>query len=79
MEMVKSGNDWFAWRATSKSQSVENRNADRYTVVLGWENRDVLYSFLGIYTIGLWVFYLDEFIRNYDLCGNVIPIWPGAI
>ena len=47
--------DWFAWRADSKSQSVEDQNADRYTVVSSWENRDVLYSFLGIYTIGLWV------------------------
>ncbi len=119
--------DWFAWRADSKSQSVEDQNADRYTVVSSWENRDVLYSFLGIYTIGLWVFYPDEFTRknviirpkdrpkmkkvsfnflyekcenvehrylkykrvneldelkkyigNYDLCGNVIPIWPGG-
>lgn len=55
---------WFAWRADSKSQSVEDQNADRHTVVSSWENRDVLYSFLGIYTIGLWVFYSDEFIRK---------------
>lgn len=43
--------------------TVEEYNKE-VTKVLGWEKTDVLYSFLGIYVIGLAAYYPDEFDRD---------------
>lgn len=56
---------WFEWRKSqpkgkSEEESVENIHED-LTKHIGWECTDVLYSFLGIYTIGLLAFYPREF------------------
>lgn len=55
--------EWFKWRGDSKSLSVEKHNK-KEVLDLGWENTDVLYSFLGVYVIGAWVFYPEQFVRT---------------
>ena len=52
--------DWFNWRTGIKRISVEEQNANNEHVK-EWVHKDVLYSFLGIYSIGLWVYYPETF------------------
>lgn len=59
METVK---DWFDWRNKNGS-SIEEQNSDN-KYIKDWKYKDVLYSFLGIYTIGLWIYYPKEFERT---------------
>lgn len=42
---------------------MEEHNANNEHVKK-WVHKDVLYSFLGIYSIGLWVYYPDHFERT---------------
>lgn len=46
-----------------KRQPVEKYNEDKIAK-LGWECPDVLYSFRGIYVIGIFTFYRDLFIED---------------
>lgn len=41
-------------------KSIEEKNKEN-KIISQWEHTDVLYSFIGIYQIGLLVFYSDEF------------------
>lgn len=53
--------DWFNWRKDEKRVSLEE---DFFTIThdkLCWEVTDVLYSFLGIYAIGVYVLYKENF------------------
>ena len=52
--------EWFNWRDTKKN-SVEFVNRERIKN-LEWNRVDVLYSFLGIYTLGVYVKYKEKFI-----------------
>lgn len=58
---LKTVKAFFEWRNTN-GKSVEDINR-KYTCndKLNWQHVDVLYSFLGIYAIGFWVY-------NKDLC-----------
>lgn len=60
LETVK---DFFVWR-NNPGKNVEKLNIKK-TKYLGWKNTDVLYSFLGIYAIGVWVYNKEKF-RNTD-------------
>lgn len=55
--------EWFDWRSNSKEKSVEEHNKEKIGVLM-WKYTDVLYSFLGIYTIGAWVYYSEKFNRT---------------
>lgn len=48
------------WKKKSNKISVENKNKP-ITDKLGWVNTDVLYSFLGIYILGLLAYYPDKY------------------
>lgn len=64
MKKISTVDEWFLWRKqTSKKKSVEKKYESE-AMELGWDYTDVLYSFLGIYAIGVWVFYSDKFIRK---------------
>lgn len=62
--------DWFKWRADSK-QSVEQVRRKQVDI-LQWEYPDVLYSFLGIYTLGVWSYYKDDQKQGISLSGIII-------
>ena len=50
--------EFFLWKTRNK-ETVEEKNKDnRY--IASWEKLDVLYSFIGIYTIGIYVFYPEK-------------------
>lgn len=51
---------WFKWYENEEEPTVEDIYRS-LTDSLGWECTDVLYSFPGIYTIGLLAFYSMEF------------------
>ena len=51
--------DFFNWR-NSKELSFEEMHKKK-TTILSWDETDTLYSFLGIYTIGLKAIYPDDF------------------
>lgn len=59
MDTVK---DWFDWR-NSKKSSIEEQNSENEHIK-EWRYKDILYSFLGIYSIGLWVYYPDDYERT---------------
>lgn len=61
---MKTVEDWFDWRTCKKSKSIEDQNYDNNTISKSWKHRDVLYSFLGIYSIGLWIFYPSEYTKT---------------
>lgn len=51
--------EMLKWKL-EKSQSVEKKN-DEYTKICGGSSQaDVLYSFLGIYALGVWVYNKDK-------------------
>ena len=62
MESVQDIMKWknHPYEADNKLFTVEAYNRDIIDK-LGWERPDVLYSFLGIYVIGLVVYYPDEY------------------
>lgn len=47
--------EWKIGKAKGLPASVEEGNREEIEK-LGWDNTDVLFSFLGIYAIGVWVF-----------------------
>ncbi|SFU84344.1 hypothetical protein [Butyrivibrio sp. M55] len=47
---------FFDWKSNKKRKSVEEKNIDN-KIVAKWDKLDVLYSFIGVYTIGIYVFY----------------------
>ena len=53
--------EWFNWRDTKKN-SVKFVNRERIKN-LEWNRVDVLYSFLGIYTLGVYVKYKENIIE----------------
>lgn len=53
--------DWFNWRRLWSKEGTVEAEHQELTKRLGWECTDVLYSFLGLYTIGLLAFYPQEF------------------
>lgn len=64
--MKNSIETFFKWKMTGK-QSVEEKNKENLHVKK-WGKVDVLYSFIGIYTIGIYVFYKNECKRtNYKI------------
>ena len=60
--MKKSIENFFDWK-TGKGNSVEKQH-QYHKIVSQWERTDVLYSFIGIYQIGLFVFYPDKCKRT---------------
>ena len=61
---MKTVDEIIEWR-NNKEKSVEEM-FEEDTKKLGWDKTDTLYSFLGIYVIGLYIFYPDMFI-----CKNI--------
>ncbi len=61
---VKTAEEMFTWRKQKNKTDVEGYN-EKDTCQLGWENTDVLYSFLGIYAIGVYAY------NNGKRCFNV--------
>lgn len=60
---MKTFEDIKKWKTGRRNISIEEQLLDQ-TRKLGWDKTDVLYSFLGIYVIGLRVFYPDIFERT---------------
>lgn len=65
MKSVEDIMKWKNWphKDDLKLFTVEKYNEEK-TNKLKWERTDVLYSFLGIYVIGLAAYFPDEFIRS---------------
>lgn len=64
---MKEVSDFIEWKnAKNKSSLEENLKAE--TNALGWIKTDTMYSFLGIYAIGLKAFYPERF----SCSGNII-------
>jgi len=57
---MNSVKDIIDWKNDKKSKSIEQKY-EKETKLLEWEKTDVLYSFLGIYVIGLKAFYPEKF------------------
>lgn len=55
---MKNVEDYMQWR-TSEGKSFEDI-FNREMNILGWTYRDVLYSFLGIYVLGIYVYYEED-------------------
>ncbi len=53
MDTVKA---FFEWKNDKNRKTVEENNKNN-SIVSKWDKLDVLYSFIGIYTIGIYVFY----------------------
>ncbi|SFP59220.1 hypothetical protein SAMN04487928_10479 [Butyrivibrio proteoclasticus] len=70
VDNMNSVDDWFKW-SESKGQSVEKARSNKVGT-LQWEYPDVLYSFLGIYTLGIWSFYKDDQKQGISLSGIII-------
>ena len=70
VDNIHSVDDWFRWSA-SKGQSVEQAR-EKQVEALQWEYPDVLYSFLGIYTLGVWSYYKDDQKQGISLSGIII-------
>ncbi len=51
---------FFEWKMNPREKSIEDMNKD-HEIISQWERKDVLYSFIGIYQIGLHVFYPKKF------------------
>ena len=71
-----------------KRETVEKYNVDKI-IKLNWECPDVLFSFRGVYAIGVFIYYrqlfgdnvkteIKGFLEHYYDIGNIIPTWPGA-
>lgn len=64
IENISTVEDMFWWKNLKDEKfSVENINIDLIQK-LGWDKSDVLYSFLGIYLIGVLAYYPDKYIRT---------------
>ena len=62
--------DFFWWKNLPNRFSVENLNSEKIRK-LGWDNSDVLYSFLGVYVIGVLAYYPNSFRKtNYQIKNN---------
>ena len=61
--MENSVQTFFEWKL-KKCKSVEDTYKDIYGFVAKWDRRDVLYSFIGIYQIGIYSFYPEECRRT---------------
>ncbi len=62
MIIGKSIDAFFKWKVADKN-SIEKINRDN-KYVRKWNKIDVLYSFIGIYTIGIYTFYKEECRRT---------------
>lgn len=62
--MENSVETFFKWKFDSSKKSVEDMYNMNNKIISQWEKTDVLYSFIGIYQIGLYTFYPDEYIRT---------------
>lgn len=62
--MENSIETFFKWKKDSSGISVEDMCNKDNKIISQWERKDVLYSFIGIYQIGLFVFYPDEYIKT---------------
>lgn len=54
---------WIEWKDSNNTISVETYNKTK-TNHLGWDETDVLYSFLGVYVLGILSYYPDKAIRK---------------
>ena len=70
IDNMQTVDDWFNWRA-GKGQSVEQKRIGQINK-LKWEYPDVLYSFLGVYTLGIWAYYKDDQEKGITLSGVII-------
>jgi hypothetical protein len=70
VDNMHSVDDWFMW-SSSEGQSVEQKRRGQIKT-LQWEYPDVLYSFLGIYTLGVWSYYKDDQKHGISLSGIII-------
>lgn len=62
---MKSVEEFMLWKdARNKFAKSIEKTYEKETDSLGWLYSDVLYSFLGIYTLGIYVYYPHEFQRN---------------
>lgn len=59
--------DWFDWGKDDKRVTLEDCFFSITHDKLGWEVTDVLYSFLGIYLIGVYTFYKENLYTT-DYC-----------
>ena len=69
IDNMHSVDDWFLW-ISSKGQTVEQIRKKQIKD-LKWEYPDVLYSFLGIYTLGVMAYYKDD-SQEISLAGILI-------
>ena len=70
IDEISTVEDIFWWKNLSNRFSVENINKEKIRK-LKWENSDVLYSFLGIYLIGVLAYYPDRFHKTkYDILNS---------
>lgn len=54
---------YFQWKTDPKEISIEEKYGN-HKIVNQWEKTDVLYSFIGIYQIGIYVYYPDKCIKT---------------
>ena len=67
---VKTVDEFLQWKSSSQ-KGIEEIYAQVTLNDLGWGNTDVMYSFLGIYAIGVWVYNKDKFrVTNYYIKEN---------
>ena len=59
--MKNTMSDFFAWK--SQKGSVEEKYINN-PIIAKWDKLDTLYSFIGIYTIGIYVFYPEKCNRT---------------
>jgi len=68
LETVK---DFFKWKYSKDFQSIEEKHCD-IAKKLKWDETDVLYSFLGVYVLGLRVMYPEKFsVTKHQIRTNV--------
>lgn len=71
IDKMDSVDEMFWWKnLKNENFSVESVNRD-YIGKLGWSNPDVLYSFLGIYVIGIFAYYPEKYIRTDYMIKNI--------
>ena len=61
--MVNTIESYFQWKTNSKEPAIEKKY-EKHKIISQWERTDVLYSFIGIYQIGIYVFYPDKCKRT---------------
>ena len=54
---------YFQWKTDPKKMSIEEKYRD-HKIINQWEKTDVLYSLIGIYQIGIYVFYPDKCVKK---------------